>query len=180
MTKATERLLNDVLEKFVSAQVSIARLVHHGNKIWKNKGEDNTMPTTFELRQEIGLQSEKASILSKQSQVLGRQIHNLEVAQTATTSELPASEEITEAAAAAETALEALDETYEAVRTVSSAASDQAMTEEEAAILAEFEAEAAKQAEAKTETPAKTPETEETERGEPDRAPEGRRREADG
>jgi hypothetical protein len=51
--RCTERLLDDTLSKFVSAEVSIARLVHEGNKIWKNRGQDNTMPTTFYLRQEI-------------------------------------------------------------------------------------------------------------------------------
>jgi len=133
-----------------------------------------------QLRQEIGLQTGKVSILNKQSQILGRQIHNLEVAQTARTSDLPASEAMTEAAAAAETALEELDETYETVRTVSSAISDETMTEEEAAILAEFEAEAAKQAEAARTSPETTPETERAEEPEPERTPDQRQREADG
>jgi hypothetical protein len=99
-----------------------------------------------QIRQEIALQNEKVGILSKQSQILSRQVHNLEVAQTARPTGLPASEEITEAAAAAEGAIEELDEAYEAVQTVSRAASEQAITSEEAAIMAEFEAVAAKQA----------------------------------
>jgi len=97
-----------------------------------------------QIRQEIALQNEKVGILSKQSQILGRQVHNLEVVQTARPSGLPASEEITEAAAAAESALEELEGAYETVRTVNRATSDQAVTPEEADILAEFEAQAAK------------------------------------
>jgi len=99
-----------------------------------------------QIRQEIALQNEKVSILTKQGQILGRQIHNLEVAQAARPTGLPASEEITEAAAAAEGALEELEEAYETVRTVNRTAAEHAMTPEEEAILAEFEAQAAKQA----------------------------------
>jgi len=132
-----------------------------------------------QLRQEIGLQNEKASILTKQSQVLGRHIHNLEVAQTAKPADLPASDEITEAAAAAEGALEELDETYEAVRTVSSAVSDQAMTDEETAILAEFEAEAAKQAKEDEIELEEIPEAEPPDQAAPARRRDERQREAD-
>ncbi len=135
-----------------------------------------------QLRREIGLQNEKVSILNKQSQVLGRQIHNLEVAETARPADLPKSEEITEAAAAAEAALEELDETYEAVRTVSSATSEQGMTEEEAEIMAEIRAEVAKQ-ETVAESPATEPKAETSvpeppQPSEPERADDEPEREA--
>ena len=65
-----------------------------------------------QLRQKISQQNEKVSILNKQSQVLGRHIHTLELAQTARPEGLPESEAITEAAAAAEAAIEELDEAY--------------------------------------------------------------------
>ncbi len=132
-----------------------------------------------QIGREIALQNQKVSILNKQSQVLAQHIHNLEVAETARPADLPASEDITEAAAAAESALEELDETFEAVRTVSDSATEQALTEDEAASLAAFEAEAAKLAAAQpdaAEAPADTEPAEPT-RSEP--APEDRRREAD-
>lgn len=131
-----------------------------------------------QLDQEINLQNEKASILTKQSQVLGRQVHNLEVAQTARTTEMPSSEDITETAAIAETALEELDETYEAVRTVSSAVSDQSLTEEEAAIEAELEAELASEDEQAAPESAQSDEFAPPESTESKRAPEDRQREA--
>lgn len=151
---------------------------------YKQAGADQTekrrlVSQIAQLEQEIKLHNEKATILTKQSQVLGRQIHNLEVAQTAKTTAMPTSEDITEAAAVAETALEELDEIYEAVRTVGSATSDQSLTEEEAAIEAELEAELAREAQ-QDKGPSQEPtETEAVEPTEPQRAPDARQREAD-
>ncbi len=101
-----------------------------------------------QLRQRITLQREKVSILNKQSQILGRQIHNLDVATFAKPADLPDAEEITEAAASAEASIEELNDAYEAVRTVSVATTEESLMGDEGEILAEFEARAAKKDEA--------------------------------
>jgi hypothetical protein len=173
--RSLERDLNDLVKK----QEELVKL---GVAAASDAARRRLASQHAQVGRELSLQNEKVLILDKQSQILARQIHNLEVAHTAKTSELPASEEITEAAAAAEGALEELDERYEAVQTVSSAASDQLLTDDVVASLALFEAEAAKQAEKGKAVSHDAPETEPAESAElpePDRTSDQRQREAD-
>lgn len=123
------------------------RLLDKGAKETSDSVKRGLATQLSQLRQRITLQREKVSILNKQSQILGRQIHNLDVATFAKPADLPDAEEITEAAASAEASLEELNDAYEAVKTVSVATSEEALMGDEGDILAEFEARAAKKAE---------------------------------
>ncbi len=152
------RTLEKALDELVTQE---QQLLKDGAAATSMTAKKRLASRVAQIRQEVTLQNEKVAILAKQGQILGRQIHNLEVAQTAQPSGLPEAEDITEAAAAAETALAGLDESYEAVRTVSRAAGEQAMTPEETDILAEFE----KMATQAPKDPSKVPAAEKAEEG---------------
>jgi len=111
------------------------------------KAKRQLLTQMADMDQQMQLMRENHSILGKQSALFARQAHNLQIAQTANTPNLPTSEQLTSAGASAEVALESLDERFETSQTVCAAVSDVSMTKAEAAIQAEIEAEIEAEAE---------------------------------
>ncbi len=92
------------------------------------------------LRKDISRCNTSAAMVSKQINIIGTHIHNLELARTGSVAQLPSSEELTEAAVNAEEILEQLTVGDDLVTGLDVGLAESAMSEEEEAILAEFEA----------------------------------------
>ena len=83
--------------------------------------------------------STSAALLSKQINVISTHIHNLELAQTSSTAQLPTSEELTEAAVNAEEMLEQLNASDDLVSSLEVGMAESAISDDEAEILRELE-----------------------------------------
>jgi hypothetical protein len=99
-----------------------------------------------QLRKDISRLNTTASMLNQQINVLSTDIHNLTLLQQGQMAKLPSAEELTEHAVAAEEMLETLGADAKMVEGLEAGIAQQAMSDDEAAILRELE-----QGEAKTE-----------------------------
>lgn len=110
------------------------------------------------LRKDITRFNTTASMLNKQINIISTHIHNLEMAQTGEMAKMPDSDELTEAAVAAEEMLERLNASDDLVSGLEVGMAESAISDSQAAILAEFEAtdevaEPSKAGEEKSRTP---------------------------
>ena len=94
------------------------------------------------LRKDISRCNTSAALLSKQINIISTHIHNLELSQTSSVAQLPTGEELTEAAVAAEEMLEQLSESDDLVSSLEIGMAETAISEDEAEILKELEADA--------------------------------------
>ncbi len=94
------------------------------------------------LRKDISRCNTSAAILSKQINVISTHVHNLELAQTGAAAVLPSAEELTEAAVNAEEMLEQLASSDELVSGLEVSMAESTMSDDEADILKELEADA--------------------------------------
>ncbi len=105
-------------------------------------------------RKDISRSNTSAAILSKQINVISTHIHNLGLAQTGSVAKLPSSDELTEAAVNAEEILEQLAVSDDLVSSLEVSMAESALSDDEAAILAELEGDdteaASKQGDSKT------------------------------
>ncbi len=92
------------------------------------------------LRKDITRFNTTASMLNKQINIISTHIHNLEMAQTGEMGALPDSDELTEAAVGAEEMLERLNASDDLVSSLEVGMAESAISDSQAAILAEFEA----------------------------------------
>ncbi len=92
-----------------------------------------------QLRKDISRLNTSAALLSKQINVISTHIHNLELAKTGSAAQLPSSEELTEAAVNAEEMLEQTSASADLVNSLEVTMAESAMSDDEAAIFAEFE-----------------------------------------
>ena len=93
-----------------------------------------------QLRKDIQRQNATASMLNKQIEILSTDVHNLTLLQQGQMAELPSSEALTENAVAAEEMLEGLQADAELVGSLETGLADSMTTDEERAILEEFDA----------------------------------------
>jgi len=114
-------------------------------------------------RKDISRSNTSAAILSKQINVISTHIHNLGLAQTGSVAQLPSSEELTEAAVNAEEILEQLAVSDDLVSSLEVTMAETAMSDDEAAILAELEGDEAEAAPQKDRKKTADPSTAETE-----------------
>lgn len=98
------------------------------------------------LRKDISRCNTSATLLSKQINIISTHIHNLELAQTSSTAQLPTSEELTEAAVNAEEMLEQLSTSDELVSSLEVSLAETSISDDEAAILKELEGDAPQKA----------------------------------
>ena len=98
------------------------------------------------MRKDISRCNTSAAVVSKQINIIGTHIHNLELARTGSVAQLPSSEDLTEAAVNAEEILEQLTVGDDLVSGLDVGMAESAMSDEEAAILAELEADEPKSA----------------------------------
>ncbi len=122
------------------------------------------------MRKDISRCNTSAAMLSKQINVISTHIHNLELARTGSVAEMPTGEELTEAAVNAEEIIEQLNVSDDLVSSLEVSMAESAMSDDEAAILAELEGDdteaASKQTGAKAaDAPAKQTESDRRERG---------------
>lgn len=101
-----------------------------------------------QLRKEIARWNTTASMLNQQINVLSTDIHNLTLLQQGQMAKLPTSEELTEHAVAAEEMLETLGADARMVEGLEAGIAEQAMSDDEAAILKELQGDEAKVASA--------------------------------
>ena len=92
-----------------------------------------------QLRKEIARWNTTASMLNQQINVLSTDIHNLTLLQQGQMAKLPTSEELTEHAVAAEEMLETLGADARMVEGLEAGIAEQAMSDDEAAILKELQ-----------------------------------------
>lgn len=92
-----------------------------------------------QLRKEIARWNTTASMLNQQINVLSTDIHNLTLLQQGQMAKLPTSEELTEHAVAAEEMLETLGADARMVEGLEAGIAEQAMSDDEAAILNELQ-----------------------------------------
>lgn len=93
-----------------------------------------------QLRKEIERWNTTAAMLNQQINVIGTDIHNLTLLQQGEVAKLPDSEELTEHAVAAEEMLETLQADAKLVQGLEAGIAQTAMSDEELAVLKEFEA----------------------------------------
>ncbi len=91
------------------------------------------------LRKDISRCNTGAAVVSKQINIIGTHIHNLDLARAGSVAQLPSGEELTEAAVNAEEILEQLAVGDDLVSSLDVGMAESAISEEEAAILAELE-----------------------------------------
>ena len=91
------------------------------------------------MRKDISRCNTSAAMLSKQSNSISTHIHNLELARTGSVAQMPTGEELTEAAVNAEEIIEQLNVSDDLVSSLEVGMAESAMSEDEAAILAELE-----------------------------------------
>lgn len=91
------------------------------------------------LRKDISRCNTSAAMLSKQINIISTHIHNLELARTGSVAQMPTSEELTEAAVNAEEIIEQLAASDDLVSGLEVNMAESAMSDEEAAILAELQ-----------------------------------------
>ena len=101
------------------------------------------------MRKDISRCNTSAALLSKQINVISTHIHNLELAQTSSTAQLPTSEELTEAAVNAEEMLEQLNASDDLVSSLEVGMAESAISDDEAEILKELEGDAPESSSAK-------------------------------
>lgn len=94
-----------------------------------------------QLRRDISRQNTTAAMLNQQINVISTDIHNLTLIQQGQMARLPSSEELTEHAVAAEELLETLRAETDLVTGLETGVAETMLTDEEAAILREFEGE---------------------------------------
>lgn len=92
------------------------------------------------LRKDITRFNTTGSMLNKQINIISTHIHNLEMSQTGEMGALPDSDELTEAAVGAEEMLERLNASDDLVSSLEVGMAESAISDSQAAILAEFEA----------------------------------------
>ncbi len=110
-----------------------------------------------QLRKDIARQNATTNMLNKQIDILSTNIHNLTLVQQGQIADLPTTEELTETAVAAEEMLETLKADADMVHSLDTGISDVLTSDEELAILKEFdEPEASSTTPTKAE-PSKTP-----------------------
>jgi len=112
-----------------------------------------------QLRNDLSRLNTTASMLNQQINVLSTDIHNLTLLQQGQMAQLPSAEELTDHAVAAEEMLETLGADAKMVEGLEAGIAQQAMSDDEAAILKELEAGESK--------PESTPEPAAPLRGEP-------------
>jgi hypothetical protein len=93
-----------------------------------------------QLRKEINRHSTSAAMLNQQINVISTHVHNLTLTQQGEMAKLPAAEELTEIAVQAEEMLETLKADADLVDTLDMGVADSLASDDELAILAEFEA----------------------------------------
>jgi len=121
-----------------------------------------------QLRKDIARQNATAAMLNKQIDIISTDIHNLTLIQQGERAQLPDTAELTENAVRAEEMLETLRADSELVGSLETGIEESLTSDEELAILHEFEAEAEPTpATPVTTEPAKTPPIAETEKAEP-------------
>lgn len=101
-----------------------------------------------QLRKDIARQNTAASMLNQQVNIISTDIHNLTLIQQGQAAQLPATEELTQNAVRAEEMLETLKADADLVSSLETGIADVATTDEELAILKEFEQPSAEIAEA--------------------------------
>ena len=92
------------------------------------------------LRKDITRFNTTGSMLNKQINIISTHIHNLEMSQTGEMGALPDSDELTEAAVGAEEMLERLNASDDLVSSLEVGMAESAISDSQAAILAEFDA----------------------------------------
>jgi len=121
-----------------------------------------------QLRKDIARQNATAAMLNKQIDIISTDIHNLTLIQQGERAQLPDTAELTENAVRAEEMLETLKADSELVGSLETGIEESLTSDEELAILHEFEAKAEPTpATPETTEPAKTPPIAETEKAEP-------------
>lgn len=147
-----------------------------------DEGKSNTSPVVrrrvasqlAQLRKDIARMHTTAAMVNQQMNIISTSIHNLTLLQQGRVAELPTAEELTDQAVRAEELLEQLKGEVDMVSTLETSVAATTFTEEEEAILKEFEAADAQRA-AQPERAA--PPAEQAEVGEAPREPETKPRE---
>jgi len=112
-------------------------------------------------------------MLGRQIDIISTHIHNLTLIQQGTTAELPKAEEIAEDAVRAEEMLESLKADADLVRTLDTGVADTLTSDDERAIMAEFDqTEAAPEKAAETSAATPEPAAEDSARQSQEREPE--------
>lgn len=116
-------------------------LVEEGKKSTSAVVRRRLAAQVAQLRRDISRQNTTAAMLNQQINVISTDIHNLTLIQQGQMARLPSSEELTEHAVAAEELLETLRAETDLVTGLETGVAETMLTDEEAAILREFEGE---------------------------------------
>ncbi len=91
------------------------------------------------LRKDLSRMNSQVTLVSKQLNVLSTHRHLITLGQSVTAADLPSAEELTEQAVATESQIEDLDDTVAAIDGIESSMSASSISDDEEAIMAEFE-----------------------------------------
>ena len=131
--------LDRLYEDIGSLEKKEAELIQEGKASESKVAMRRMAAQVAHLRKDISRLNTSASILSKQINIISTHIHNLELAKTGSAAQLPSSEELTEAAVNAEEMLEQISASADLVNSLEVTMAESSMSDDEAAILAEFE-----------------------------------------
>ncbi len=153
LAQQRDRLYGDIAK----LETKEADLVREGRENKSQVARRRLAAQLGQLRKDIGRQNTTASMLNQQINIISTDIHNLTLIQQGNLAHLPSTEELTENAVKAEEMLETLTVDSELVSSLETGLAEASMSEEELAIMKEFD---------EPSPPEKT--------AEPDRSAEGR------
>ncbi|MFQ5490707.1 MAG: hypothetical protein ACE5GE_08305 [Phycisphaerae bacterium] len=143
-----------------------SRLLDQGKQSTSSVVKRRLASQLAQLRKDIGRQNTTANMLNQQINILSTDIHNLTLIQQGQMAQLPSTEALTENAVQAEEMLETLKADADLVGSLETGLGEVMTSDEELAILQEFEAEAPQETSSKkAAAPAKTPSAESVEPG---------------
>lgn len=137
---ALARRRDRIYEDIAKLEKREAQLLEEGKAATSQVPRRRIAAQLAQLRKDIGRQNTTASMLNKQINIISTDVHNLTLIQQGEMARLPDTEELTENAVKAEEMLETLSADSEMVEGLETGMRDTVTSEEELAILREFEA----------------------------------------
>ncbi|MCP4246597.1 MAG: hypothetical protein GY778_06075 [bacterium] len=158
LTQRRERLYEDIAK----LEEREAQLLEQGRKNSSAVARRRLASQLAQLRKDIARQNTTANMLNSQINIISTDIHNLTLIQQGQMASLPDTEELTENAVQAEEMLESLKADADMVASLETGLDEAITSDEELAILQEFEGPAETEAPSQAAPPART--SNETER----------------
>ncbi|NOT00922.1 MAG: hypothetical protein HOP29_09860, partial [Phycisphaerales bacterium] len=153
LAERRDRLYEDIGQ----LETKEAQLLEQGRTATSQVVKRRLAAQMHQLRKDIVRQNTTANMLSKQVDIISTDIHNLTLIQQGNAAKLPTTEELTENAVQAEEILEALQSDADLVSSLETGIAGVSMSDDELAILKEFDAPQVAPPSAAPAAPSKTP-----------------------